>query len=44
MLDDGVKGKSSDMRVMDIAQVVGEAVGLDEQRDRRGEQAAAEHS
>jgi Fe-S oxidoreductase len=44
MLDDGVKGKSSDMRVMDIAQVVGEAVGLDGQRDRRGEQAAAEHS
>jgi Fe-S oxidoreductase len=44
MLDDGVKARGSDMRVMDIAQVVGEAVGLDGERDRRGEQAAAEHS
>jgi Fe-S oxidoreductase len=43
MLDDGVKGKGSDMRVMDVSQVVGEAVGLE--GDRAGtEQTAAEHS
>jgi Fe-S oxidoreductase len=29
MLDDGVKAKRSDMRVLDIAQVVAESVGAD---------------
>jgi Fe-S oxidoreductase len=43
MLDDGVKGKGSDMRVMDVSQVVGEAVGLEGDRSPT-EQTAAEHS
>jgi Fe-S oxidoreductase len=29
MLDDGAKGKGSDMRVLDVSQVVSEAMGLD---------------
>jgi Fe-S oxidoreductase len=29
MLDDGAKGKGSDMQVLDVSQVVSEAVGLD---------------
>jgi Fe-S oxidoreductase len=41
MLDDGVKGKRSDMEVLDVSQVVGRALGLDGQAARR-EQAAAE--
>ena len=44
MLDDGVKGRGSDMRVMDVSQVVGQAVGLDGQESRRAEQPAAEPS
>jgi Fe-S oxidoreductase len=40
MLDDGVKGKGSDMRVMDVSQVVGQAMGLDRGADRREEAAA----
>jgi Fe-S oxidoreductase len=43
MLDDGVKGKGSDMRVMDVSQVVGEAVGLDGDRAAQS-QAAVEPS
>jgi Fe-S oxidoreductase len=43
MLDDGVKGRGSDMRVMDVSQVVGEAVGLEGDRART-EQTSAEHS
>jgi Fe-S oxidoreductase len=43
MLDDGVKGKGSDMRVMDVSQVVGEAVGLEGDRAPT-EQTAAEQS
>jgi Fe-S oxidoreductase len=43
MLDDGVKGNQSDMRVLDVSQVVGEAVGVDGKAGRR-EEAAAERS
>jgi Fe-S oxidoreductase len=39
MLDDGVKGRGSDMRVLDVSQVVGEAVGLDGQTARAVESA-----
>jgi Fe-S oxidoreductase len=44
MLDDGVKGNGSDMRVRDVSQVVGEAVGVDGQAAGRREEAAAERS
>jgi Fe-S oxidoreductase len=42
MLDDGIKGKGSDMRVMDVSQVVGEAMGLDGKDTDRREEAAAD--
>ena len=32
MLDDGVKGRGSDMQVVDVSQVVGQAMGLDGER------------
>jgi Fe-S oxidoreductase len=41
MLDDGVKGKQSDMEVLDVSQVVGRALGVDGQT-ARGQQAAVE--
>jgi Fe-S oxidoreductase len=44
MLDDGVKGNGYDMRVRDVSQVVGEAVGVDGQAAGRREEAAAERS
>jgi Fe-S oxidoreductase len=44
MLDDGVKGKGSDMRVLDVSQVVGEALGVDGKAAAHRQEAAAERS
>jgi Fe-S oxidoreductase len=41
MLDDGVKAKRSDMEVLDVAQVVARAVGLEESRETAEERAPA---
>ena len=42
MLDDGVKGKKADMEVLDVAQVVARAVGLEEGRPEPSASAATE--
>jgi Fe-S oxidoreductase len=42
MLDDGVKAKKADMEVLDVAQVVSRAVGLEEERPELSPSAATE--
>jgi Fe-S oxidoreductase len=42
MLDDGVKAKKADMEVLDVAQVVSRAVGLEEGRPEASAVAATE--